>query len=260
LAESAPSGGRLRFGSSVASDYVHKWLSERPESAVWDVTFRVAGAVHWARRGHVVRQRAAARYFEVEPEPKLQIGAGNLPLAGWLNSDLVTSDIYLDVTRPLPFPDSSFAYVFSEHVIEHISQQAGFRLLREIHRILRPGGVVRITTPDLKKIIEIYENRNEHVTLQEYAQYLSESTWPHERACQVLNTFVRHWGHKFIYDEEDLAAKLAAAGFERVERCEIGRSRHEILTGVDRHHTRAAAWVNDAEAMALEATRPPVRG
>lgn len=47
---------------------------------------------------------------------------------------------------PLPFESESFDYVISFQVIEHIKQDIEF--VREIHRVLRPGGQVIITTPN----------------------------------------------------------------------------------------------------------------
>lgn len=47
---------------------------------------------------------------------------------------------------PLPFPDASFDSVVSFQVIEHIRDDRAF--LKEIHRVLRPGGVALITTPN----------------------------------------------------------------------------------------------------------------
>ena len=222
---------------------------------MWSVVERGAGAAHWLRRGHVVRHRIVSQYLRSTSEPKLQIGAWRFPLSGWLNSDLVTGSVHLDLTRPLALPDSTFSYVFGEHVIEHLSERHGVALLRELRRILRPGGVVRLTTPDLKKIIALYEDRHEGISLRDYLAYFNQETWHHARPCQLFNTYLRHWGHKYIYDEEDLAAKLREAGFDSVERCHPGQSRHPALAGIERHHEQTVDWVNDVEAMTLEAAR-----
>lgn len=47
---------------------------------------------------------------------------------------------------PLPYSDQSFDAVVTFQVIEHIQDDALF--LQEIHRVLRPGGVALITTPN----------------------------------------------------------------------------------------------------------------
>lgn len=47
---------------------------------------------------------------------------------------------------PLAFPDESFDCVISFQVIEHIRRDKEF--VREIHRVLRPGGQLVLTTPN----------------------------------------------------------------------------------------------------------------
>jgi len=216
---------------------------------------RMRGAAHYATKGHLVSRQAVAAYLGATPQPCLQIGSGPLSIPEWLNSDLIAADIYLDVSRPLPLPDASFSYVFGEHQIEHLSEPAAERLLRELHRILRPGGVARLTTPDLQKIVAIYEDRNAVVARAEYGRYLDAGTGKtHERPAQILNDFLLLWGHRYVYDEEDLSARLVEAGFTDVVRRAPGESDHEALRHLERHGTEE--WVNHAEAMCLEAQRP----
>lgn len=230
-------------------------IANSANPALWDlVALRAQGYASWAARGHVFRRRAVREYLEATAEPKLQIGSGGSPLPGWLNSDLLGSDVYVDLIRPLPFPDGSFSYVYGEHVIEHVSEAAGLRLLRELHRVLHPGGVLRLATPDLKQAIRLYEDRHELISFEEYRRHLNAETWEHERPCQVFNTAMRHWGHQYVYDEEDLIAKLLGCGFRAVERAEVGESRHPALHGIERHLPHAPR-VNAAESMYLEAVR-----
>lgn len=215
---------------------------------------RTRGAVHYLARGHLVRAWIIRRHLRVSDEPCLQIGSGPVALDGWLNSDLISGDVYLDVTRKLPFPDRSIRYAFGEHVIEHISQTQAEQLLRELHRVLQPGGVLRLTTPDLEKIIAIYADRNPVVSRADYARFLDRETGkPHFQPCQILNDYMRLWGHQYIYDEDDLRARLQQAGFVQISRWESGESEHGRLRGIERHG--GAEWINRAEALSLEATR-----
>ena len=223
-----------------------------------DVLLHGRAAIEYACRGHLVRRRRLRAYLRSSSEPKLHIGSGPVSLEGWLNTDIVGGDIYLDITRPLPFPDASFQYVFGEHVIEHISEQAGSAICAELWRVTAPGGVVRLTTPDLRKVIALYDDRNETISRAEYAEFLSGVTGKtYDQPCRLLNDYLRLWGHRYIYDEPDLTAKLRRAGFRKVERVEPGHSEHAPLRGVERHGERfgALVWENQAEAMCLEATR-----
>lgn len=122
---------------------------------------------------------------------KLHIGAFNCPVDGWLNTDITPhiwiSKIplaarvlhrmgkiskerlsehergvfrrlkYLDITKPLPFSESTVAAVFSSHVFEHLFMDEVYRLVREIYRILVPGGVCRVVVPDLEQIVASFD-------------------------------------------------------------------------------------------------------
>lgn len=227
-------------------------LKRTEDPALRDLLLRTRGSIQFALRGHVVRRGTVARYLAATQEPKLHFGAGPHRLEGWLNTDLIAGDAYLDLRRRLPFADGSFAFAFGEHVIEHVDERSGQRLLGELRRVLRPGGVLRVTTPDLRKIVALYEDRNPVIGLDAYIRHLDAITGKrHQRPCQVFNDYLRLWGHRYVYDEEDLTSKLLEAGFSRVERHAPGESSFGALRGLERHGEEP--WVNDAEAMCLEA-------
>ena len=56
-----------------------------------------------------------------------------------------------DSRRGIPAPDNSFDAIYSCHVIEHLSNDQGESYLKELARVLKPGGVCRISTPDLER-------------------------------------------------------------------------------------------------------------
>ena len=98
---------------------------------------------------------------------KLQIGAGLDGPAGWMNVDasptlrlqrlpvagkwlrnvtqprFSSAVTYGDVVKGLPLPASSVDIVYSSHVLEHLAFDDCCAALVEIHRVLRPGGVLR---------------------------------------------------------------------------------------------------------------------
>lgn len=73
--------------------------------------------------------------------------------AGWVNADHSPSTkevVSVDLLRRLPFADGSFDVVYHSQFIEHLPQDKALSFMKECHRILKPNGVVRVVTPDLK--------------------------------------------------------------------------------------------------------------
>lgn len=80
---------------------------------------------------------------------KLNLGCGTDIKKGWINLDsghLDGVDVVHDLNvLPLPFEDGSFDEILCQDIIEHISDY--IPLLKELHRILAPGGVLHIQVP-----------------------------------------------------------------------------------------------------------------
>ena len=60
------------------------------------------------------------------------------------NQDIVVADL----RRILPFKTNSVDVAYSSHTLEHFHVEDGKHFMREIHRVLKPGGVCRILVPD----------------------------------------------------------------------------------------------------------------
>jgi predicted SAM-dependent methyltransferase len=138
------------------------------------------------------------------------------------------ADVRADLRYRLPFTDASAEFVYSEHVVEHLDLAEGTRLLRECARILRPGGVLRIATPDLAALVRAYGGRWRD---QDWVR------WPgHEwvdTPARMLNAAFRCWGHRHLYDHEELVLRLGEAGFPEVRRCALGESPVPDLAGLE---------------------------
>lgn len=80
---------------------------------------------------------------------KLNLGCGTDIKKGWINLDsapIEGVDIVHDINvLPLPFPDNSLDEILCQDIIEHIPEYVP--LLKELHRILAPEGLLRIRVP-----------------------------------------------------------------------------------------------------------------
>jgi SAM-dependent methyltransferase len=90
---------------------------------------------------------------------RLNWGCGEHPDPGWINSDIKEGpgiDLECDIRAGLPLEDDSIDYVVSIHALPEIPYPELVDALRELRRILKPGGVLRMALPDLDKGIEAY--------------------------------------------------------------------------------------------------------
>ena len=208
---------------------------------------------HAAKRalGRLRRRSRIARYLREQEERKLQLGAADKPLPGWLNTDLHDYGrpdiVFLDAREAFPLPDASFDVVYSEHMLEHLTYADGQRCLRECFRVLRPGGTISIATPSLERLAGLYGDGDLQAR---YVQWAAATLQPELKAPlpgAVVNNFFRSWGHEFIYDPATLRHALTEAGFVEIEERPIG--------ALERHLPEEPE-LNAFETIVLEARRP----
>lgn len=200
-------------------------------------------------------ERLRNAYLHKTTKPKLHIGGGWSRLDGWLNTDieLIPDVMRMDATQRLPFADGTFNYVYTEHMIEHVSYQKAMYMLRECHRVMKEGGVIRIVTPDLAAIVGLYGSEL-RVDQQEYLLWFCRTLVPPEfpdNAASAINAMFRQWGHQFIYDEQTLMHSMRAAGFRSIERCVLGQSCHLDLQNLENQERYPKGLLN-FESVALE--------
>lgn len=215
--------------------------------------------VRCSRRMVFQLDRTLAHEHLAQPTAKkLHLGCGNHIIEGWLNCDYLPYSeqvMRLDVTERFPFPDGTFDYAFSEHMIEHIPYPAGQHMLDESFRVLKPGGKIRITTPDLAFLFGLYQN--DKTDLQKaYIQWTATDNpaVPFALDTFVINNFVRAWGHQFIYDEKVLRGALERAGFQNITRCNLNESSAEVFRDLENESKEPPGFLK-LESVALEGTK-----
>lgn len=183
-----------------------------------------------------------------------------MTLPGWLCTDLVPvkpSVMYLDAAKPWPIPTASFRYVLCEHMFEQVGYDVGLQVLKEVRRVLQPGGVLRLSTPDLNVIRLLPDSKDPDV--REYVRWSNRTFGsPAERdeidsPVHALNRVMRAWGHTYIYDEDTLRRALHLSGFDHAVRCGPGESEYSELRGTDRHAVLVGDIPNRVESLILEA-------
>jgi predicted SAM-dependent methyltransferase len=160
----------------------------------------------------------------------INIGCGPNFLVGWINVDQARSDgidIVWDLRQGLPFPSESCTAIFGEHVIEHIAKEDAARLLRECHRVLQKGGVIRLSTPDAGRYLRSYTNNDGFL---DHSSFELSIETPMDR----INQMMREYGqHLWTYDAPALTLLLKQAGFGEVSEQQFGSSRHPRMQGID---------------------------
>lgn len=187
---------------------------------------------------------------------KLQLGAFDQTCEGWVNTDVTPHLLvarvpglaralhaagvldderwrqhragtfrqlrWLDVSRPFRFPDASFDAVYCSHMLEHLHPDVAEHCRREVHRVLAPGGVLRIAVPDLDAMVADYDPADPDRFL--WGVYQGRGV--------KAKLSARHWWH---YNGASLETLLRRLGFSQAYRCEFRQGR---LPDLERIETR----------------------
>jgi SAM-dependent methyltransferase len=163
---------------------------------------------------HRLRRDAAVRLLLAATppgdRPVLELGCGSESMLGGLSEPpwpLIVADIALaalaqdergpaavclDATRPLPFRDGALGAVLMGELIEHVYDPPA--LLAECHRVLAPGGVLVLTTPNLAPLQDRFRFLGGRAPrhINPLHPYLSLHIRPF--TAQLLATVLRHAG------------------------------------------------------------------
>ena len=101
-----------------------------------------------------------------EDATKLHLGCGNIRLKDFCNVDILSThavDVVSDISTLNNFNDNSIDLIYACHVLEHFSHDESIKVLKRWFEVLKPGGELRISVPDIDRIVKIY---SKHIAFQ----------------------------------------------------------------------------------------------
>lgn len=151
----------------------------------------------------------------------------------------ISNDVRVhDLRRGIPYPDSSVDAVYHSHFLEHLDRHTAPKFLREILRVLKPGGIQRAVVPDFSKLcrrylqdfdaclldVDKWKAHEEFITailgqlVREEAFGSSRQGWMRRAVENAVLGSARRRGetHRWMYDEVSLSALLRQVGFRDV--------------------------------------------
>jgi len=97
---------------------------------------------------------------------KLHLGCGNIKIHGFINVDidpkLPAVDVVDDVKELNNFAENSTSVIYACHILEHFANDEILPILRRWYEVLEPGGELRISVPDMDRIVKVYYKNWEH--------------------------------------------------------------------------------------------------
>lgn len=171
---------------------------------------------------------------EEEMGIKLNLGASPLwSMEGWHTLDHKLTDntdtAIAGDASDIRLPDESCDFVFCSHVFEHIPHSRLPLVVSEVNRILKPGGIFRMLTPDLEVLAKAYAEKDEEF----WAKALDEDenlrtdlgfggmlmnccVSPGQDTVLLdrnLQTFIAGYAHLYTYDYQMMSTIWSKLGF-----------------------------------------------
>lgn len=171
-----------------------------------------------------VRRRGSTAWRAVN------LGSGPTRVEGFCAVDIAGPvDLLIDLSqRDIPFPDESLDAVVCMSAINYFTRSRAAELIVDTHRVLRPGGVARFGSQDMKSLARRYVENDKAFFFQKLDDARDRFPGP-----TIGDKFVAwFYGHetaggpsRYFYDYEGLAYLFCEAGFSCVERREFQESR-----------------------------------
>lgn len=154
---------------------------------------------------------------------------------------------YGDVIKGLPVKDGSVDVLYSSHMLEHLDRNEANAFLKEAFRMLRPGSIIRIAVPDIKKQVARYNDLGDADAFMEATLLCGPR--PRSLAQRLRLLLIPDSRHRWMYDGNSLCHLLEKHGFVKAEVLPAGRTRIEGYEPLN-------LWERFSESVYVEAEKP----
>ena len=149
------------------------------------------------------------------PIVRLNWGCGNHVRPGWINSDQKVADgidLTCDIHQGLPLASDSVDYAVSIHALPEVPYPELVPTLRELHRVLKPGGVLRLGLPDLDTALAAYQRGD-----RQY--FLIPDDEVRSLGGKLVTQLLWYGYSRSLFTVDFAEELLTQAGFRQVHRC-----------------------------------------
>lgn len=149
---------------------------------------------------------------------KLHLGCGKRHIPGFIHIDAIDYphvDHVATIDNLSFVGDDSVDLIYNCHVLEHFKRREVAKVLTEWKRVLRPGGVLRISVPDFASLCEVYQRHGSRLELVIGALF--------GRQDYLYNI------HYNVFDYPTLSRMLEEVGFEKVRRYDWRETEHAAI-------------------------------
>jgi len=149
---------------------------------------------------------------------RIDLGSGPSKRDGYIGIDLSpNADIQWDLRKGLPLDDNVISEIRSDHFFEHLELREIIVLLKECHRVLKPGGRLDFSVPHINPFIDAYL-RKDYEFINEKITDIPKGDEELYSTCfdRIMWLLHRNGEHKSIFDKESIIDKVKLAGFSNV--------------------------------------------
>ena len=169
----------------------------------------------------------------------INLCCGPVILDDYINIDISAgADITIDLEKELlPFDNNNVSSLVCMSAINYFTAERALLIIKDVYRVLKPGGITRFGVQDLRVLAEKYLSRDHDFFYQINED--GQSRFPGKTYGDKFNHFfygfenIEHKHCKYVYDFESLKNLFEEAGFKQVEEKKYRESLISNISEID---------------------------